>query len=97
MYKDKEKQKQANREASARRRAKAKGMTQGMTNGGMMVIPGGVTITPAVIPADLSSIKGRAKARDPEVQKIWDKRNAMHQPTHYPETYLPDGTWRAVA
>lgn len=82
-YKDKDKQREAQRERTRRYRAKQKGVTsKGVTGKG-------VTITTETVKQAIKGLPDydpvKPKALDPEVQAIWDRRNAQGQPTIYTE------------
>lgn len=82
-YKDKEKQKEAVRQAVRRHRKRMEGITHSNATVIPSVIPEQNIPGPRVIPAE--EMLQRPQAFPPNVQAIWDGRNAQGQAAGYSE------------
>ena len=80
MYKDKDKQRAAQRETMRRYRRKQGITKEGITGQG--ITQAGVTVH------DITEVMGVANATDPDTQAVWNRHQAQHRPTVYPDQSL---------
>lgn len=90
-YKDKEKQKQASKEAMRRYRKRKKGITQ-LSDTVIPIAPDVRTMidNAQACGTGMMLIQGKPQAQDPNVQAIWDRRNAQGQAAAYSSEAMPE-------
>jgi len=99
-YKDKEKAREASKERQRRYKAKQKallneGVTEALPQGVTVILKAEQHVGASQI-GDVQALyketgsKAKPRASDPDVQAIWDKRNAQGQAAYYDEQAKPE-------